>query len=149
MSGESEMKRTRFAVAAVVRGPAEGEFLAVRRPDSDESLPGVWGLPAISLAPGELPEAGLRRLGREKLGVELQPASMVGIRWADRGEYELILMDIEARLESGEPSVERATTSATRFVEQRWVSDPSLLREAARAGSLCSQILLEARGIAF
>ena len=143
------MKPTKCAVAAVVTGGVEGEFLAVRRPDSDESLPGLWGLPAVTLAPGELPEAGLRRLGTEKLGVELRAVSMVGIRRADRRDYELILMDIEARVVAGKPSVEGSTTSATRYVDQRWVTDPSLLREAARGGSLCSEILLEARGMTY
>ena len=143
------MKPIKCAVAAVVTGPEDGQFLTVKRPDSDESLPGVWGLPAISLSPGELPEAGLLRLGREKLGVELQAVSMVGIRHADRGNYQLILMDIEARVVGGEPSVRRATSSATRYVDQRWISDPSLLREAARGGSVCSRILLEARGVSY
>ncbi|HEX6070343.1 MAG TPA: NUDIX domain-containing protein, partial [Longimicrobiaceae bacterium] len=56
------------SVAAVVRREgAPGEFLAVRRPPDDDHLPNVWGLPAVSLRDGELPEAALRRLGEEKL----------------------------------------------------------------------------------
>lgn len=141
------MKPVKCAVAAVVRDPADPRrFLAVRRPPDDDRLPGVWGLPAVSLRPGELPEAGLRRVGREKLGAELEPVSLVGIKSMDRGEYELILMDLEARLVRGEPSVADADTTATRYVDQRWTEDLTLLADAARRGSLCSQILLEAHG---
>jgi ADP-ribose pyrophosphatase YjhB (NUDIX family) len=142
------MKPVRCAVAAVLRHPGDERlFLAVRRPDSDEQLPGVWGLPAVTLAPGELPEAGLRRIGREKLGTEVEPVRFVGIRSRDRGDYELILMDIEARLTGPEPAVADAPTRATRYVDQRWTGDLLLLRDAARMGSVCSQVMLEAHGV--
>ena len=141
------MKPIKYSVAAVVRRRAgHAEFLAVKRPPDDDRLPDVWGLPAVSLRPGELPEAGLRRVGREKLGVELEPVSLVGIRSADRGDHELILMDIEASVLSGEPGVEAAITISTRYVDQRWTSDLSLLRDAASRGSLCCEILLEVTG---
>jgi ADP-ribose pyrophosphatase YjhB (NUDIX family) len=132
----------RCSVAAVVRRPDQS-FLAVRRPLDDDHLPGVWGLPAVTLKAGELPEAALRRLGREKLGAEISPVRFVGILSADRGSYELILMDIEAEIASGEPDVHAATTTATRYVDQRWTADVELLREAARKGSLCSRILID------
>jgi ADP-ribose pyrophosphatase YjhB (NUDIX family) len=138
------------SVAAVLRDVArQGQFLAVRRPPDDDLLPDVWGLPAVSLHPGELPEDGLRRLGREKLGTSIEPARFVGIRAADRGDYLLILMDIEARAAGADPNVGAARTTGTAYVEQRWTNDPTLLREAARRGSVCSRILLEAEGIEY
>lgn len=102
----------------------------------------------MTLAPGELPEAGVGRVGREKLGADLIPVRFVGIASADRGDYQLILMDIEAR-PTDPPDVHRATTSATRYVDQRWTDDLHLLAAAARRGSLCSRILLDAAGVAF
>lgn len=132
----------RFSIAAVVRR-ADGHFLAVRRPLDDDRLPGVWGLPAVTIHDGELPEAALRRIGREKLGTELEPQRFLGVRSADRGEYELILMDLEAGVTGREPNVHRATTTATRYIDQRWTDDLGLLAPAARMGSLCSRILLE------
>lgn len=137
-------KPVRCSVAAVVRRQGETRFLAVRRPLDDDKLPGVWGLPAVTLRPGELPEDGLRRLGHEKLGVRLEPSRFVGIRAADRGSYELILMDIEAMLVEGEPDVYAATTMATRYVDQKWAGEVGILRDAAEKGSLCCRILLEA-----
>lgn len=137
-------KPIRCSVAAVIRQPGGIPFLAVRRPPDDDKLPGLWGLPAITLRPGELPEDGLRRIGHEKLGVRLDPLRFVGIRAADRGAYELILMDIEATIREGEPDVYAATTTATRYVDQRWASGVDILSEAAARGSLCCTILIEA-----
>ena len=98
------------SVAAIVRHPTdESAFLVVRRPPDDDALPLVWGLPAVSLKQGELPEAALRRLGREKLGVELAPRSFVGIQAAERPGYQLILMDLEAELLEGTPSISDRT----------------------------------------
>src|SRR5690606_24042130 len=105
--------------------------------------------PAVSLKPGELPEAALRRLGDEKLGVELSPRRFVGIRAADRGGYLLILMDLEAEVAHGTPDVRRAHTTGTAYVEQRWTTDLSILVEAARKGSVCSRILLETEGVGY
>ncbi|HEX6924883.1 MAG TPA: NUDIX domain-containing protein [Longimicrobiaceae bacterium] len=143
-------KPVKCSVAAVVRDRARpAAFLAVRRPPHDPELALLWGLPAVSLKPGELPEAALRRLGEEKLGAELAARRFVGIRAADRGEYLLILMDLEAVVVSGAPDVRRARTTGTAYVEQQWTTDLSLLIEAARHGSVCSRILLEAEGVRY
>jgi ADP-ribose pyrophosphatase YjhB (NUDIX family) len=138
-----QTRPVRYSVAAVVRRSTDQKFLAVRRPSDDDRLPDVWGLPATTLAPGELPEAGLRRIGVEKLDTRIEPVRLIGIRSADRGDYELILMDIEAILAGPEPDVTRASTNATRYVEQQWTDRTEILVPAAVAGSLCCQILLE------
>ena len=72
-------------------------LLLVRRPDDDESLPGAWGLPAVSLAPGEAEEDAVRRAGRDKLGVELEPLGPVG--------REGGMTDWQVRVAAGEPAV--------------------------------------------
>jgi len=143
-------KAVKCAVAAVVVHPEDPRaFLVVQRPPDDDRLPNVWGLPAVSLLPGELPEAAVRRIGREKLTTEIEPVRFIGIKSMDRGDHELILMDIEARLVGGEPDVRRAPTERTKYVDQRWTRDPAELRDAARKGSVCSQVLLEARGVSY
>lgn len=142
-------KPVRCSVAIALRHPEDGTFLLVRRPPDDDRLPNIWGLPAVTLKAGELPEEAVRRVGREKLACEIEPTRFVGIRSADRGEYELILMDVEARLIGGEPDVHRAQTQATRYVDQQWTDQLELLVPGAERGSVCSQILLEHYSLPF
>lgn len=142
------MKPTRFAIAAVLRNPEnKSEVLAVLRPPNDDSLPNVWGLPAVVVKEGELPEEAVKRLGTEKLATEIQATSYVGIKRIEREEFELILMDIEVELIGTLPSVVSATTSGTKYVDQQWVSDYAIFKEAATKGSLCTRIFLESQGI--
>jgi len=119
----------------VIEGP-EG-LLLVRRPDDDADLAGVWGLPAASLGEGESEEDAVRRAGREKLGVDVVPVRPIGTGGA--------MTDWEARIVSGRPSVPQPGPH-TQYVELRWGDVPELA-PAAREGSLCSRVLLRARGL--
>ena len=111
--------------------------LLVRRPDDDESLPGVWGLPAASLSGDESEEDAVRRAGREKLGVEVLPLQPIGNDGAMTGW--------EARIVDGRPSVPQPGPN-TQYAQLRW-GDPRDLVPAARQGSLCSRVLLRARDL--
>jgi 8-oxo-dGTP diphosphatase len=122
------------SVSLVIEGP-EGVLL-VLRPDDDESLPGVWGLPAASLREGESERDAVLRAGRDKLGVEIEPVEPIG---ADGG-----MRDWAARIASGEPSVPQAA-DGTQYVDWRWGAAEELA-PAARAGSLCARALLRALG---
>jgi 8-oxo-dGTP diphosphatase len=119
----------------VIEGP-EG-LLLVRRPDDDESLPGAWGLPAVSLAPGEPEEDAVRRAGRDKLGVDVEPLEPVG--------SEAGMTDWRVRVSSGEPAVPQPGPK-TQYTDLRW-GEPAELVPAAREGSLCCRVLLRARGL--
>ena len=112
-------------------------LLLVRRPDDDEDLPGVWGLPAVSLQPGESEEEAVRRAGRDKLGVEVEPIERVG--------RERTMTDWKVRIVAREPAVPQAGPH-TQYTELRF-GEPADLVPAARQGSLCSRVLLRARGL--
>ena len=102
---------TRRAVAAVVRRDG-GLVLAVLRPDEPgEELPGIWGLPATTLGDGESPEDGLRRLGREKLGVDLAPGRPLAEGEQQRTDHILHMTVHEASLEV-EPRLPARTSDA-------------------------------------
>jgi 8-oxo-dGTP pyrophosphatase MutT (NUDIX family) len=131
------VKRVKRSVSLVIEGP-QGVLL-VRRPDDDESLPGVWGLPATSLAAGESEEAALRRAGLEKLGVEVRPLRSIGTAAGD----QMVMRDWAAEIVSGEPLVPQQGPG-TQYEGWRW-GDPGELVPAARAGSLCAQVLLRDR----
>ena len=119
----------------MVEGP-EG-LLLVRRPDDDESLPGIWGLPAASLAESESEEDAVRRAGIEKLGVEVRPLHPLG--------EELTMTGWLVEIVAGDPSVPQSGPN-TQYAELRW-GDARELAPAAREGSLCSRVLLRARGL--
>ncbi|HEV8374951.1 MAG TPA: A/G-specific adenine glycosylase [Candidatus Polarisedimenticolia bacterium] len=53
------------AAVAVVR---QGSALLMLRRDGEELLRGMWEFPGDFLEPGEEPEAGLRRVGRDRIG---------------------------------------------------------------------------------
>lgn len=144
------MKPIKFAIAAVLVNPRNNlEVLAVKRPPHDKNLPNVWGLPAVIVKDGELPEEALKRLGVEKLSADIFPVSYIGIEHTDRKDYELILMDIEAELKGGKPSALNATTLDTKYIDQQWVSDFNIFKDAASKGSLCSRVFLKSRGISW
>ena len=112
-------------------------MLLVRRPEDDESLPGVWGLPAASLADRESEQDAVRRAGREKLGVEVRPLEPLG--------KERTMTGWRVEIVAGHPSVPQQGPN-TQYTELRW-GEPAELVAAARQGSLCSRVLLRARGL--
>jgi len=134
----------RHAVAAVIRR-ADGLVLAVQRPDEPgEELPGVWGLPAATLRDGESPVDGVRRLGREKLGVDLTPLRALATGEQQRADYTLRMTVYEASM-SGEPQLpdRAAGASGTLYEAHDWLPAASF-REAADKGSLCCRLFLAA-----
>jgi 8-oxo-dGTP diphosphatase len=140
------MRRVKESVALVVRNRA-GEFLVTRRPDDPaDELAGAWGLPAVTRRRGEPELAAAERVGPLKLGVTLSAGAKLGERTADRGDYLLRLSDYEASIIEGTPSVPQADDSVTQYVACEFSGDPAVLIPAARRGSVCSQIFLEAIG---
>jgi 8-oxo-dGTP diphosphatase len=140
------MKQVRESVAVVIRNQA-GEFLVTRRPDDPgDELAGAWGFPAVTRRGGETERAAAERVGPLKLGVTLSVGAKLGERVDDRGEYLLRLSDYDASIVAGSPSVPQPDDSVTQYVGCQFTSDPAVLVAAARRGSVCSQIFLEAIG---
>ena len=123
---------------------AGGLVLAVRRPDEPgEELPGLWGLPATTLRDDESPEDGVRRLGREKLGVEFTPLGALAGGEQQRTDYTLHMTVYEASM-TGEPRLtdRSAGSPITLYEALDWLPAASF-REAADKGSLCCQLFLQ------
>jgi len=144
-SRSNDRRELRRAVAAAVRRD-DGLILAVRRPDEPgEELPGVWGLPAVTLREGESPEDGMRRIGREKLGVDLKPLRLLAEGEQSREGYTLHMTVYETSA-AGEPRLPARSGNGEQTLYEAfdWLPDESF-REAAERGSLCCALLLEAR----
>src|SRR5215472_6202373 len=137
------MTRVKESVAVVIRNTS-GEFLVTQRPDDPaDPLAGVWGFPGVTRRDGETARAAAHRIGPLKLGVALSVGARLGERSADRGDHVLRLADYEASIVAGTPVVPQPGGSVTQYVACRFTSDPAVLAEAARHGSLCAQIFLD------
>jgi 8-oxo-dGTP diphosphatase len=146
------MTRIKESVAVVIRN-AEGDFLVTRRPDDPaDPLAGLWGFPAITRGDGETGRAAAHRIGPLKLGVQLSVGAKLGERTADRADHVLRLENFEASIIDGTPVVPQPGGpmtefgTVTQYVACRFTRDAGVLAEAARRGSLCAQIFLEAVG---
>ncbi len=143
---ESASSDVRRAVAAVVQRD-DGLVLAVRRPDEPgEELPGLWGLPAVTLHEDESVEDGVRRIGREKLAVELTPLRALAEGEQQRDSYALHMTVYQASM-AGEPSAlggpsRTPAATGTQYDAVDWLPAESF-REASNAGSLCCRLLVE------
>src|SRR5438876_11097598 len=89
-------KPVKHSVAVVVRNG--DRILAVRRPDNDNELPGIWGLPAGTCRGQESVEDVIDRVGRDKLGVELTPGRRLTSSTQDRSGYRLNTESWEASM---------------------------------------------------
>ncbi len=140
------MKRVKLSVAVVIRNEA-GEFLVTQRPDDPgDDLAGGWGFPAVTRRGAEPERAAAERIGPLKLGVTLSVGAKLGERAADRGDYLLRLSDYDASIVDGTPAVPQPDDSVTQYVAYEFTSDPAVLVPAARRGSICAQLFLEALG---
>jgi ADP-ribose pyrophosphatase YjhB (NUDIX family) len=125
-------KRTKHSIAIWI---SKGKHvLATRRPDDDDELPGIWGLPAGTCRDGETVEEVIIRVGREKLGVTLAPQKQLASGTQDRPRY-LLYMELWQASMTGTPTCP----------QWQW-ADVELFREGAAAGSLCCELAIKTRG---
>lgn len=132
------------SIALVIPAAEAGapRWLLVQRPLDDEELPGLWGLPAATLGSDETPEAGVRRIGRDKLGVRLRAGRALIAGRTERPGYELQMELREAEIESGEPVVPGTAPGVTQYRRFCWGA-PRELAAGAERGSLCCALALE------
>ena len=138
------------AVALVVHCPDDaGLILAVRRPQDDAELPGLWGLPAATLREDETVEDAARRIGETKLGVDVEPGEVAAQGSQQRPAYllDMALLTATLRDPDDRPRLLAPPDRSTAYVDWRW-THPGILAEAAESGSLCCQLLLSRRGAA-
>jgi 8-oxo-dGTP diphosphatase len=125
------MQKVKTSIAVLIR---KGEqILSTRRRDDDDELPGIWGLPAGTLQPAETREELIRRIGREKLGVELKPVQCIAAGAQDRPAYRLEMELWEA-----------AMVGTPMHSQWQWAS-MDLLRPGMAAGSLCCKLAIQSK----
>lgn len=140
------MKPIKRSVAVVIYNPDRTQALIVRRPDSDQTLPGFWGLPAGFLNEEEEILDGALRIGQQKLGVGLRALNLIGEKSIEREKFVNQMQEYEAEIVSGVPKVPQPFKGITQYVEWKWGSAQDLV-DTARAGGLCDQIFLDSQKI--
>src|SRR5262245_61938470 len=80
-------KPVKHSVAVIIR--SGHRILALRRADTDDELPGIWGLPAASFGETETLGQVIGRIGRDKLGVALVPLQKISEGVQNRPAYRL------------------------------------------------------------
>lgn len=140
------MKPNKEAVSLVITNDSNN-FLAVKRADDPtDDLAGVWGFPAVTLKVGESHQDGALRVGHQKLGVDIELGEKIGDSTHDRKTYILHLTDYKAKVTNGTPSAPQSDMSVSQYSECKFSNDPTILFEAARKGSQCTQLYLESVG---
>ena len=125
-------KPIKHSVAVLIR--RGDRVLVLRRPDDDDELPGIWGLPAGSFRHSETLGDLIERIGRDKLGVSLRPLRRLCEGGQDRPTYRLEMELWEVAL-IGEPG---GATS------ENWKWDSvDLLKPGRDSGSLCCALALK------
>lgn len=140
------MKPTKESVSLVITDDNDN-FLAVKRADDPtDDLANVWGFPAVSLKVGESHQEAALRVGHQKLGVDIELGEKIGDSTHDRDAYILHLTDYKAKITNGIPTAPQSDMSVSQYSECKFSNDPTILFEAARKGSQCTQLYLESVG---
>lgn len=137
-----------IAVAAAIHNAGTGEVLVVRRPDDPgETFAGMWGLPAATVRDGESIASAVERLGRDKLGLELEAGEELarGQQPRDGDTLEMVLVEAISRSWPPALTAPGADAGVTHYTAWDWGSR-DVLRPTAGQGSLCSRLYLELAG---
>lgn len=120
-------------------------MLTVLRPDDDEDLPGIWGLPATSIKLDESDVTAANRLGSRKLGAELTIGALLAEGTHEKLTNRLAMRLYEASLGVASPVLPASKNhddGTTYYTEWKWAPRDSL-SEGARMGSLCCKLALQ------
>lgn len=139
-------KPNKEAVSLVITND-KGDFLAVKRAnDPNDDLAGVWGFPAVTLKENETHQEAAVRIGKQKLGVDIELGEMIGDSTHNRGTYVLQLTDYKARIIKGIPKAPQEDNTVSQYLNCGFKNDPTILFDAARKGSQCTQLYLDSIG---
>jgi ADP-ribose pyrophosphatase YjhB (NUDIX family) len=134
------------AIAVFIANPLDTSLLLiVRRPDDDEDLPGVWGLPATSIKDNESDHAAALRLGTRKLGADLTLGAVLAEGTQERATQHLVMNLYAATLGAASPILPEPNDQidgSTYYTDWQWAPRESA-NAGAEMGSLCCQLALQ------
>jgi ADP-ribose pyrophosphatase YjhB (NUDIX family) len=114
-------KPIKHAISVVIKNE-RGETLFARRSAHKKEFPLVWSLPSHFVVDGETPEQTIRRIGHDKLGVDLQMEQLLNEGYGERSDFRLFMHDYAATVLSGKPHI-----ASGDFVELQWATAENFL----------------------
>lgn len=124
-------KPIRHAVSVVVVND-KGETLFALRSPSKSEFPLVWSLPSHFVKVDENFEDTVRRIGRNKLGAELEPLKLLNEGYGERPEFRLFMHVFLGKVTTGNPCI-----SSDDFAELKWSEPNKQLSSMERMGDCC------------
>ncbi len=141
-----------IAVSAAIFSPDKHKVLAIKREQHPaDILAGLWGLPAVSLVVQETEDQGVARIGWQKLGIEVRPVNFIGQKTHQRSRNLQLTMRLWECAIDSDPDFSRRDMQdphVSQYVSWQWL-EPQALIPTAQKGSLCTQVLLESKGIIY
>ena len=124
-------KSIKDAVSVIIKNN-EGKVLFALRSKYIDSNPSTWSLPSYFVNKGEKFEDTMKRIGKDKLGVELNPGRMITEGKKDRSDFILFMHDFEAEIISGTPSC-----VWEHYTELKWEDPKIQLKNMTKMGECC------------
>lgn len=128
-------KPIKHAVSVVIRNNSKTLF-ALRSPNK-KRFPSTWSLPSYFVIEGELDSDTIKRIGRDKLGVQLEPVRLLNEGYGERDEFTLFMHDYEVAIVGGIPHI-----SSDDYTELSWEEPASFLKTISAKGE-CTRLYEE------
>lgn len=129
------MKPIKHAVSIVVRD--KNKTLFVLRSPNKKRFPSTWSLPSYFVDENETHRETIERIGKDKLGVELEPLGLLNEGYGERDEFRLFMHDYEARIVGGTLCV-----NSEDYTDMRW-EEPRSFLSAMRTKGECTRLYEE------
>lgn len=126
-----EDKSTRHAISIVIQNEND-EILFALRSANKSSYPLAWSLPSHYVSENESPKDTVKRIGKNKLGIELEIGELLNEGKSDRGDFILFMHDYSATITNGEPNI-----VSNDYVELIWAEPHSQLNSMKVMGDCC------------
>ena len=125
------MKPVKHAISVVIEID-DGLVLFALRSQMKDSYPLTWSLPSHYVKPGESPGETVKRIGKGKLGVELEILELLNEGSSERDEYILFMHDYKVKILEGVPALH-----STDYIELKWGKPEVQLHSMSVMGDCC------------
>lgn len=126
------MKLIKHAVSVIIRDNDKTLF-ALRSPNK-KRFPLTWSLPSYFVNEEETHNEAIKRIGKEKLGIELMPLRLLNEGYGERDDFRLFMHDYEAKVISGIPRL-----NSDDYVDLCWEEPVSFLSKIPIKGE-CTRL---------